>query len=84
MSWLPAIKNGVWNAWILLLTIFLNLYRDGDCFSLVGIPVASVVLVILPRSQITVEERGCLALFGTAYQEYLNKTPRGLGIPKSR
>jgi protein-S-isoprenylcysteine O-methyltransferase Ste14 len=30
-----------------------------------------------------VEERECVERFGNAYQEYMNKTPRWIGIPKS-
>jgi len=30
-----------------------------------------------------VEEKGCLAQYGNAYREYMNRTPRWIGIPKS-
>ena len=30
------------------------------------------------------EERYCLEKYGNAYREYMNKTPRWIGIPKSR
>jgi protein-S-isoprenylcysteine O-methyltransferase Ste14 len=36
-----------------------------------------------PLSQVAAEERGCLESFGSAYQQYMLKTPRWLGIPKS-
>jgi protein-S-isoprenylcysteine O-methyltransferase Ste14 len=29
------------------------------------------------------EEQGCLEQYGDAYREYMNKTPRWIGIPKS-
>lgn len=44
----------------------------------------SVGWMIFPVHQITAEERGCIEIFGVEYQEYLNKTPRWIGIPKSR
>jgi protein-S-isoprenylcysteine O-methyltransferase Ste14 len=44
----------------------------------------SVVLLVLQTSEATAEERGCLKTFGDEYQEYLNRTPRWIGIPKSR
>jgi len=59
----------------------------------VGVSVASASWVFLLLSvgwmiflvhQITAEERGCIEIFRDEYQEYLNKTPRWLGIPKSR
>jgi protein-S-isoprenylcysteine O-methyltransferase Ste14 len=31
---------------------------------------------------ILVEERTCLNKFGNAYREYMDRTPRWLGIPK--
>lgn len=36
-----------------------------------------------PLSQIISEEQGCLDSFGIEYREYLNRTPKWLGIPKS-
>jgi protein-S-isoprenylcysteine O-methyltransferase Ste14 len=59
----------------------------------VGVSVASVswvflfltvVIMILEVYQIAAEERGCLETFGDKYQDYLNRTPRWIGIPKSR
>jgi protein-S-isoprenylcysteine O-methyltransferase Ste14 len=44
----------------------------------------SVVIIILQTSAVIAEERGCLATYGDEYQEYLNRTPRWIGIPKSR
>ena len=44
----------------------------------------SVVSIILQISSVTAEERVCLEAYGTEYQEYMNKTPRWIGIPKSR
>jgi protein-S-isoprenylcysteine O-methyltransferase Ste14 len=44
----------------------------------------SVVIMILQSNLVIAEERGCLENYGDVYQEYLNRTPRWLGIPKSR
>jgi protein-S-isoprenylcysteine O-methyltransferase Ste14 len=43
----------------------------------------SVVIMILQTSPAIAEERGCLENYGDEYQEYLNRTPRWIGIPKS-
>ena len=44
----------------------------------------SVVIIVLYSSQVAAEERGCLETYGDEYQEYMNRTPRWIGIPKSR
>ena len=44
----------------------------------------SVVFIVLQTSEATAEERGCLETYGDEYQEYLNRTPRWIGMPKSR
>ena len=56
-----------------------------------GIACASWVFVLLGIVGITLmnmsavhEERFCLKKFGNAYQEYMNRTPRWIGIPKSQ
>jgi protein-S-isoprenylcysteine O-methyltransferase Ste14 len=43
----------------------------------------SIVYIILAAILQIAEERSCLAKFGNAYREYLDKTPRWIGIPKS-
>jgi protein-S-isoprenylcysteine O-methyltransferase Ste14 len=43
----------------------------------------SVVIIILQSIQVISEERGCLEIYGDEYQEYLNRTPRWIGMPKS-
>ena len=40
----------------------------------------SIVLMILPDAK--AEERCCLEKYGDAYREYMNRTPRWIGIPK--
>ena len=42
----------------------------------------SIVLIVLSLVLIRVEERHCLEKFGDAYREYMNRTPRWIGLPK--
>jgi protein-S-isoprenylcysteine O-methyltransferase Ste14 len=44
----------------------------------------SIVYIVLSVFPTIAEERFCLEKFGTAYREYINKTPRWLGLPKSQ
>ncbi|MFC1933028.1 methyltransferase family protein [Chloroflexota bacterium] len=43
----------------------------------------SVVFLITPLLWIDAEERHCLKFYGDSYREYMNRTPRWIGIPKS-
>jgi protein-S-isoprenylcysteine O-methyltransferase Ste14 len=43
----------------------------------------SILYIILCAILVTAEERFCLDKFGTTYREYMNRTPRWIGIPKS-
>jgi protein-S-isoprenylcysteine O-methyltransferase Ste14 len=43
----------------------------------------SIVSIILQISSVIAEERACLEIFGAEYQDYLNRTPRWIGILKS-
>ena len=56
----------------------------------VGIATASwvflllaVAYIVMPFLWVAAEERHCLKYYGDAYREYMNRTPRWLGIPKS-
>jgi len=44
----------------------------------------AVVDIILMRISIGTEERFLLEKYGAAYREYLDSTPKWIGIPKSR
>ena len=44
----------------------------------------SVVCAILWAVLVIPEERGCLEQYGDAYREYMNRTPRWIGLPKQR
>jgi protein-S-isoprenylcysteine O-methyltransferase Ste14 len=57
----------------------------------VGIATTSWVFLLLAASYIVTpllwvaaEERHCLKYYGDAYREYMNRTPRWLGLPKSK
>ena len=43
----------------------------------------TVVVAILFHYLMIAEERGCLEYYGDTYREYMSKTPRWIGIPKS-
>ena len=43
---------------------------------------AMILIIVLNRGAIA-EERFCLEKYGDAYREYMNRTPRWIGIPKS-
>ena len=44
---------------------------------------SSAVYMIAPLLWVDAEERHCLKHYGDAYREYMNRTPRWIGIPKS-
>jgi protein-S-isoprenylcysteine O-methyltransferase Ste14 len=44
----------------------------------------SIGWMVFPISQLASEEQGCLESFGIEYQEYMNRTPKWLGFPKSK
>jgi protein-S-isoprenylcysteine O-methyltransferase Ste14 len=43
----------------------------------------SLVYMITPLLWVDAEERHCLKVYGEAYREYMDRTPRWLGSPKS-
>jgi len=43
----------------------------------------SVVYIVGISAYVHTEEEGCLEKYGDAYREYMNRTPRWIGIPKS-
>jgi len=42
----------------------------------------SIVWLVLISLTVNDEERNCLEKYGVAYREYMNRTPRWIGIPK--
>ncbi|GAI49259.1 unnamed protein product, partial [marine sediment metagenome] len=43
----------------------------------------TIATVVLIRQEMALEERYCLEKYGDAYREYMNRTPRWIGMPKS-
>ena len=43
----------------------------------------SAIITVITHFMVVIEERSCLNKFGAAYREYMNRTPRWIGIPKS-
>ena len=41
------------------------------------------ILMVVTHFMVAIEERSCLEKFGDTYREYMNRTPRWIGIPKS-
>jgi protein-S-isoprenylcysteine O-methyltransferase Ste14 len=48
------------------------------------LPLLGIVMITLMNMSAVNEERFCLEKFGNAYREYMNRTPRWIGIPKSQ
>lgn len=44
----------------------------------------AIVFVILMNTLVIPEERWCLEKYGNAYREYMDRTPKWIGIPKSK
>ena len=42
-----------------------------------------VILIVVTHFQVIIEERSCIEKFGDTYREYMGRTPRWIGIPKS-
>ena len=74
MSLIPAFEIGVWNAWIFMSSFILQMLA----VLLLGLANAFWVHI-----ESRVEERYCLERYNKDYREYINRTPRWLGLPKS-
>jgi len=59
----------------------INISIGIACLSWIFFLVA-VVVAILEQNIAIAEERFCLKKYGKAYREYMNNTPRWIGIPK--
>jgi protein-S-isoprenylcysteine O-methyltransferase Ste14 len=64
------------------LTMFLMLLGAGIASASWIFLLLSVVVIILQLLFVGAEERYCLDKYGDAYREYVNRTPRWIGIPK--
>lgn len=63
----------------------------GMIIAFIGIGIASAswfflllsaILLVLTYFEVAAEERFCLEKYGEAYHDYMNKTPKWIGIPK--
>ena len=61
----------------------INISISIVCLSWIFFLVA-VVVAILEQNIVVSEERFCLKKYGDVYRDYMNRTPRWIGIPKSR
>jgi len=63
--------------------LFLVLFGIGvACASLIYL-LCALVFIILQHILIGAEERWCLGKYENAYREYMDRTPKWIGIPKS-
>ena len=67
----------------LYVTIFLFLLGVGIASASWLFLLLSIIFTILNSLRAIPEERFCLKQYGDAYREYMNRTPRWIGIPKS-
>jgi protein-S-isoprenylcysteine O-methyltransferase Ste14 len=54
------------------------------CLSWIFLLIAVVGMILDNNVFVIAEERWCLEKYGDAYREYMNKTPKWIGIPKSK
>jgi protein-S-isoprenylcysteine O-methyltransferase Ste14 len=97
VTWIIAIVNIVgiplgepWNKGFyrysrhpMYLGLFLTLIGAGIASASWIFLLLSIVYIILCAILVSTEERFCLDKFGTTYREYMNRTPRWIGLPKS-
>lgn len=63
-------------------TFILNFGIGVICASWVFM-VYALVFILIMRGSVQVEEHYCLEKYNDAYRDYMNRTPRWIGIPKS-
>ena len=97
VAWTIAIVNvaeiplgGLWNKGLyrysrhpMYFGLFLTLIGAGIASASWIFLLFSIVYIILCAILVSAEERFCLDKFGTPYREYMNRTPRWIGLPKS-
>ena len=54
------------------------------CVSWIYLLCAMVVIIVHHIFLVDAEERWCLEKYGDTYREYMNRTPKWIGIPKSK
>ena len=97
VTWIVAIVNIVgiplgepWNKGLyrysrhpMYFGLFLTLIGAGIASASWIFLLFSIVYIILCAILVSAEERFCLDKFGAPYREYMNRTPRWIGLPKS-
>jgi protein-S-isoprenylcysteine O-methyltransferase Ste14 len=63
--------------------LFLTLIGGGIASASWIFLLLSIIYIILCALLVSAEERFCLDKFGTPYREYMDRTPRWIGLPKS-
>ena len=67
----------------LYITLFIFLLGVGIASASWLFLLLSIIFTILNSQRAIHEERFCLKQYGDAYREYMNRTPRWIGMPKS-
>lgn len=62
---------------------FLVIFMSISLMSVSWIFLLTMIWAIIYQRFIPIEERDCLTIYGKEYQEYLDRTPRWIGFPKS-
>jgi protein-S-isoprenylcysteine O-methyltransferase Ste14 len=65
------------------LSIFLVVLGAGIATASWVFLLLAVIFLVMPLSWLKAEERHLLKFYGDVYRDYMNKTPRWIGIPKS-
>jgi len=65
------------------LTLLLQLIGAGIAAASWVFLLLTVLFMILFNKSVTPEERGCLEKYGETYRQYMNSTPRWIGLPRS-
>ncbi|OGD35198.1 hypothetical protein A2V94_08510 [Candidatus Atribacteria bacterium RBG_16_35_8] len=65
------------------ISMFLVLIGIGIATASWAILLVTIISIILANPSASSEERYCIEKYGDIYKEYLSKTPRWVGIPKS-
>jgi protein-S-isoprenylcysteine O-methyltransferase Ste14 len=64
--------------------VMLNLSIGIACLSWLFVLIAIVDFFLLGYYVVVIEEPFLLSMYGDTYREYMNRTPRWIGIPKSK
>jgi len=84
-SWDKPVTKGLYHysRHPMYITIALFLLGVGIASASLLFLLLSIIFIVLNSLRAIYEERFCLEKYGEAYREYMNRTPRWIGIPKS-